>query len=337
MDDADLDAETVTEMVRVFLSEWTVLDVMQATDGTDAVFAVTAETANARRQCFLKASAFVDAPAFRAEPRVLDLVGRRTDIPVPDVLGYVDDHDDLPAPFFLMERAPGEQISGPELLSDAALERTARDAGRHLGELHAVESFDGFGGLRASHDADRDPTVGDLVVADPAEDWPSSLRRPAEDAFERIADTRFSDMLGDLRAGLDTHLDAVPTDPDPSLLHADYRFGNLLVDPESGGVRTVLDWGNPSTGHGEYDLVATEQHLCERLPLDADRRRLVRDALEAGYDEANDLARDDGFEDVRRAYRFVTQLWPLAWFDLWYDGNDDDATEQRELMQSLLP
>ncbi|WP_435159345.1 phosphotransferase family protein [Haladaptatus sp. DFWS20] len=337
MTGTSVDIESVPRMVQTILGNRAVEDVIPADEGTDDVFFVTVEMPDTARKCVLKACSFVDPPSFRVEPRILDLVSRRTEIPVPDVLGYVDDHADLPAPFFLMERASGEQISGPRSLTDDALERTAHDAGRHLGELHFAASFDGFGGLRASQDADRDPTVGDLVVADPGEDLPSELRRSAESGFERIEDTRFSDMLDDLRAGLDTHLDAVPADPEPVLIHADYRFGNLLVEPETGAVRTVLDWGDPSTGHGEYDLVQTEQYLCGRLPLDADRRHLVRSALEAGYRETNDLSRDVGFEAMRRAYLFITQLWPLAWFDLWYDGDDDIAEQQRALMRSLLP
>ncbi|WP_049971884.1 phosphotransferase family protein [Haladaptatus cibarius] len=331
------DVEVVPRMVEEILDGRQVVDVTAAEEGTDDVFFVTVEMPNTSRECVLKARSFVNPPAFRVEPRVIDFVSRRTEIPVPDVFGYVDDHDDLPAPFFLMGRAPGEQISGPESLTDDALERTARDAGRHLGELHSSASFDGYGRLRAGVDVDSEPTVGDLAVADPAEELPSALRRSAEGGFERIEETRFSDMLGDLRAGLDTHLDAVPADSEPVLIHADYRFGNLLIDPETGAVRTVLDWGNPSTGHSEYDLVQTEQYLCGRLPLDADRRHLVRNALEAGYGETNDLSRDEGFDAVRRAYLFITQLWPLAWFDLWYGGDDEIAEQQRKLMRSLLP
>lgn len=329
--------EHVPRLVQEILGDRTVTKVVPADRGTDDVFFVTVEMPDTDRHCVLKSCSFVDPPSFRVEPRILDFVNRRTGIPVPSVLGYVDDHDDLPAPFFLMERAPGEEVSGPESLTNDALSRTARDAGRHLGELHAAATFDGFGGIRAGPDVDSDPVVADLAIPDSTDDWPSWLRTSANDAFGRIEDTRFSDMLPDLRAGLDSHLDAVPAAPDPVLVHGDYRFGNLLVNSETGAVRTVLDWGNQFTGHAEYDLVGTEQYLCGRLPLASDRRRLVRNALEAGYDEVNDLSRGEGFEEMRLAYLFVTQLHPLAWFDRWYDGDDEDAEKQRELMRSLLP
>ncbi|GAA0249236.1 hypothetical protein GCM10009000_076830 [Halobacterium noricense] len=327
-------------MVEEILGGRQVVDVQPAEGGTDDVFFVTVEMPNSTRECVLKACSFVEPPAFRVEPRIIDLVSRRTEIPVPDVLGYVDDHADLPAPFFLMERAPGEQVSGPESLTDDALERTAHDAGRHLGELQSAASFAGYGWLRAGLDADIDPPVGDLVVADFAENWSSQLHDLAEGSLSRIEESRFADMVDELRAGLDTHLEVVPDAPDPVLLHDDYRFGNLFVDPDSGVVQTVLDWGNHFTGHSEYDLAVTEHHLCGRLPLDADRRRLVHEALLSGYAETNELTRDDAFRERQLAYRFVTQLAPLAWFDLWYGDGDDPETianQQRALVRALLP
>ncbi|WP_458206787.1 phosphotransferase family protein [Haladaptatus sp. NG-SE-30] len=338
--DDELAVECVPRMVREIVGDRTAADVTRVDEGTDDVFFVTVEMPDGDQDCVLKACSFVNPPSFRVEPRALDLVGRRTDIPVPDVLGYVDDHEDLPAPFFLMERASGEQITDMDSLDDAALERTAHDAGRHLGELHAAASFAECGGLRADPDVDCEPTVGDLAVPDPDADWPSQLRARAEFEFDLIADTRFAEMLDELRAGLDTHLEAVPSSPDPVIVHGDYRFGNLLADAETGAVRTVLDWGNLHTGHGEFDLAATEHYLCGRRRLDADRRHLVRDALLAGYSETNDLTRDDAFRRRRQAYLFVAQLSPLAWFDLWYGESDNPekiASRQKELVRSLLP
>ena len=44
----------------------------------------------------------------RSEPRLLELVGRETSVPVPDVYGYVDAHEKYPAPFYLMEYVEGD-------------------------------------------------------------------------------------------------------------------------------------------------------------------------------------------------------------------------------------
>ncbi|GKZ14382.1 phosphotransferase [Haladaptatus sp. T7] len=341
MTDTTLQTERVPRLVQEILGERSVTDVIPADEGTDDVFFVTVEMPDGDRSCVLKSRSFVDPPSFRVEPRILDFVNRRTGIPVPNVLGYVDEHDDLSAPFFLMERASGEAVSGPTSLTDDALSRTARDAGRHLGELHAAATFDGYGWLRAGMDADAEPSVGDLSLADLEPDWPARVRSYAEANLSRIEESeRFADLTDDLRVGLDGHLEAVPETPEPVLLHDDYRFGNLLVDSETGAVRTVLDWGNQFTGHHEFDLATTEHYLCGRRPLDADRRAIVHDALLDGYAETNELTRDDAFRRRQRAYRFVAQLSALAWFDLWYRGSDDpekDATRQKELALSLLP
>ncbi|MCO8246861.1 MULTISPECIES: phosphotransferase [unclassified Haladaptatus] len=341
MTDTNLETERVPRLIREILGDRTVTNVVPADEGTDDVFFVTVEMPDGARHCVLKARSFVDPPSFRMEPRILDFVNRRTEIPVPAVLGYVDEHDSLPVPFFLMERAPGEQVSGPESLTDRALERTAHDAGRHLGELHSAATFDGYGWLRAGVDADSEPTVGGLSITDPEPDWPSRLRSYAEGNLARIEESgRFSDLTDELRAGLDHYLEVVPSDPAPVLLHDDYRFGNLLVDPDTGTVRTVLDWGNQFTGHREFDLATTEHYLCGRRPLDDERRSIVNEALLSGYAQTDELTRDDGFRCRQRAYRFIGQLSPLAWFDLWYGGRDDSddiETRQKELALSLLP
>ncbi len=223
-----------------------------------------------------------------------------------------------------------ETVSGPESLSRTALERTAHEAGQHLGELHSAATFDGYGWLRAGMDADSEPTVDDLSIADVEPDWPSRVRSYAEENLARIeASERFADLTDELRAGLDEHLEAVPETPDPVLLHDDYRFGNLLLDPDTGAVETVLDWGNQFTGHREFDLATTEHYLCGRRPLDDERREIVHEALLSGYAETDELTRDDGFRRRQRAYRFVGQLPALAWFDLWYGGSDDPG-ENRE-------
>ena len=316
-------------------------NVVPADEGTDDVFFVTVEMPDEDRHCVLKVCSFLDPPPFRVEPRILDFVNRHTEIPVPNVLGYVDDHDSLPAPFFLMQRAPGEQLSGPESLPERSLERTAHDAGRHLAELHSAATFNGYGWLCASVDADEEPSVDDIALTGREPDWPSRLRSYAEGSLARIEESgRFADLLDELRAGLDSYLEVVPEDPEPVLLHDDYRFGNLLVAPDTGAVRTVLDWGNQFTGHREFDLATTEHYLCGRAPLGDDRRAVVREALLSGYTEVDELTRDGEFRRRQRAYRFVGQLSALAWFDLWYGKSDDPeavAAQQKELALSLLP
>jgi hypothetical protein len=40
----------------------------------------------------------------------------------------------------------------------------------------------------------------------------------------------------------------------PVLLHADIKPAHLLHDPVSGALTGLLDWGDASLGHGDFDL-----------------------------------------------------------------------------------
>jgi len=45
------------------------------------------------------------------------------------------------------------------------------------------------------------------------------------------------------------------------LCHSDYRYGNPLVDPETGETQAVLDWGLLSAAAPAYNLAKTESFL----------------------------------------------------------------------------
>lgn len=68
----------------------------------------------------------------------------RTSVPVPNVVGAVDDHDDLPTPFLVMDAADGTALGQRDVgaLSDDALRRVARESGAFLADLHAVDVVD---------------------------------------------------------------------------------------------------------------------------------------------------------------------------------------------------
>ncbi len=328
----DIDDDAVRAMVRHLRPEWRVRDWTRADEGTDFVAFVDAATPAGDRAVVLKAASFLDAESFRPEVRTLALVNDRTDIPAPSVIDSRDAHADLPAPFFLMDRLDGEQVDGPDDLAPAALDRLAREAGRHLAALHDAASWDAYGVLRCAEDVAGPAGPGGLAPADPRDSWRGRLREPAEYHLGNLH-PRFADLEADLRAAIEERLDAAPSHPEPVLVHGDYRYGNLLLDPDSGATRAVLDWGNQSTGDAALDLVLAEQYLCDwAAPGDPARER-VRDALRAGYRKRRPLATDR----VRREL-YLLQSWtaPLAWFDLWYGDDDEPAEKHRAGLAELL-
>jgi aminoglycoside phosphotransferase (APT) family kinase protein len=68
--------------------------------------------------------------------------------------------------------------------------------------------------------------------------------------------------------------DAQPRPFAPVLLHADIKPAHLLHDPATGALTGLLDWGDASLGHGDFDLAIigafcgpqTLQGLLDRLP-----------------------------------------------------------------------
>jgi aminoglycoside 2''-phosphotransferase len=71
-----------------------------------------------------------------------------------------------------------------------------------------------------------------------------------------------------------------PRSSAPVLLHSDIKPEHLLHDPSSGALTGLLDWGDASLGHGDFDLAIisafcgpqTLQGLLERRdPADAER------------------------------------------------------------------
>lgn len=335
--------DEIRRLVAAMIDGWTVTDARAAEEGTDAIYFVTAETPAGTREAVLKVCEFVSPEAFRPEPRLLELMNHRTSIPVPSVLAVLDDHDELPSPAFLMECYRGEVVDRTDLGRDA-LSRVAREAGRNLGEIHAVGTFDEFGTVRLARDADRPASVAlpngeGLAVGDPRESWRARLADVASGSIDDLHE-RFADLEGPLRDAIEPRIAALP-DVEPVMIHGDYRLGNLLVDPETGVTRAVLDWGNHHTGHAETDLASTEQYLCGWALPDADRRRFVRERLYAGYAETNDLDRDEGFCERRETYLLVVRCFPLVWFDLWYADADENeryriAERHREAIDARL-
>lgn len=323
----------VREMVAAVDPEISVRDVTPIVDGTDAVYRVDAETG----RYVLKAAVFVDPPRFRVEPRMLALVNAHTDVPVPDVVGFVDDHDDFPAPFFLMEYVPdGQPYENVAGLDTDALSRAARDAGRIHAELHDLGSFDAFGSVRPAraceHTALSLPDATDGIgVVDPYDSWSDCFADMLDESLSEldpntpsdVTDGRFDDVHPHLEARAESALETVRAgDPDPVLAHVDYRPGNLLLR-ETGDTVAVLDWGNVRVTSPAYCLANAEQYLCGRAALGSDRRTRVREALLSGYDRPL----PDDFDDRYRAALFATGLAPLVWFDHWY--GDDEETENR--------
>ncbi|WP_436924767.1 phosphotransferase family protein [Halosimplex amylolyticum] len=354
--DDPLSRDTLAAIVSAVRPDWRLLDAEPMPEGSDIVYGVTVatgsgESTQSEREAVLKCFRTSDALSFRTHERflvevdLLELAGRETDLPVPEVYGVCESHDELPAPAFLMERLPGESVSGvPVGDNQAVVDRLVRESGRYLARIHDLRTFEEFGDLvTGSADPNDGPGPDEPVVQGGRDDWVDRLRDIVAFALDDLDGTRFADLEGDLRVYVDDRLDNLTFDAEPVLLHGDYRPGNLLADPDTGEVTAILDWGASQAGDRRYELAWVVREFSKQAPLDSPVRERVRETLFDAYEREGGVAfdRDEAFERRQRFYQSVTWICELQWFGYWWAGADEStkearAAQLRENVEALL-
>jgi aminoglycoside phosphotransferase (APT) family kinase protein len=169
-----------------------------------------------------------DAPGIPSSPMTLEArcmaAAAAAGVPVPRMVAASDDPTVLGAAFLIMERVDGETIPRRVLRDHgdpAAGARLAAQCGIALAGIHRAGAVDG------------------LPAEDPVARWRATLDElgsphPAfELAFRWLEDHR-------------------PPPRPATLVHGDFRVGNLVVGPE--GLRAVLDWELATLGDPLTDL-----------------------------------------------------------------------------------
>lgn len=171
------------------------------------------------------------------EHRVLSALAR-TEVPVAKPIALCEDPAVNDAPFYVMDYVEGEVLEAklPSGFAETAVER------RRIGDalvatlvqLHAVD-------FRAIGLADFGKPDGYLErqVRRWSEQWERSKTGPLP-AIE--------ELIRRLRA-------AVPASPVPTLVHGDYRLGNVALDPrDPGRIVAIFDWEMATLGDPLADL-----------------------------------------------------------------------------------
>jgi aminoglycoside phosphotransferase (APT) family kinase protein len=336
-------------MVHGIRPSWTVKRIQPTEPSTDAVYYLTAEAGDETVEAVLKACTTIRPADFRPEPYLCRLLNQQTSIPVPHIFGTIDSHEEYLSPFYLMECCEGQCAATIDLTPDHITE-IARTAGCHIGEYHTVGEFQRFGRLRLDCDVAHSQigaTIDgrSLAVADAATDerpepdtslWQeygaSSWRAWFESMYHywiENLDERFTDLQPAIETFVKARFDTLDRSFTAALSHIDYKYRNLLVEPETGETTAVLDWGHSSVLEPYYDLIVTEHHLSHWAPLRSSDRRRVREALEEGYSQTNTLERDPAFEERRQLYLLQSYLQPLVWFSEWW--SDTPEAERSEV------
>lgn len=174
------------------------------------------------------------AHAVDREHRIISAL-RDTGVPVPPALFYCDDRAVVGTPFYVMERVDGRVFHDCTLpgLSSSARAAMYAAMARTLAALHNVDYA--AVGLQ---DYGRPGNYFARQVSRWSRQW-AEIRTREDENIERLI------------AWLPEH---IPADETTSIVHGDYRIGNLMFHPTEPRVVALLDWELSTLGHPLADL-----------------------------------------------------------------------------------
>jgi len=239
-----------------------------------------------------------------------------------------------------MEHVEGQNFEGrPTELSPSARAAILRQAGRHLAELHELGPLPAAGrigledGDLAVLDTDEFPRYDDFrdrVLTNQLE----TVETPTSGGhFPEYADDpeRFADLVPDLREYLRETIPDLPDPDPPTYCHWDYRYGNLLVEPETGEIRAVLDWANLAAADPAYNLAKAEAHLLTPESDDEERTEALRRIFRSASAEARgDWSFDESTRERIREYRLTCRVDAMVCLPLWYQDATPAEKDRRE-------
>jgi aminoglycoside phosphotransferase (APT) family kinase protein len=164
---------------------------------------------------------------------------------VPRPLGYCDDDSVIGAPFYVMERIRGVILRDPRRvdLDAAAMRRVSELLVDGLAELHGLDW--------------RTPGLAELSRPD------GYAGRQVRGWSERYARAR-TDTLEGVEEAAAWLAENVPRESGASLVHNDYKYDNLVFDPELTRIAAVLDWEMATIGEPLMDLGTTLAYWLDR-------------------------------------------------------------------------
>jgi aminoglycoside phosphotransferase (APT) family kinase protein len=248
------------EVTAKVLTDWLAQKVPSATDV--AVSDLTVPRAGASNETILFTASWTDDATrheselvLRVEPATNQLflvtdvffqwqmmagVARSSDIPVPNLRWPEPDAHVLGAPFFIMDRVPGEVPNGH---NSPLMEQSTPEQRRSL-------YANGLAALASIHQIDWRTEFG-FLLPDLGPPGLASHLGKVERWYEWARDGRRFDhiekALGFLR-------DAMPAAAEISLIWGDSRLGNVIFDPEDQRVTAVLDWELADIATPQVDL-----------------------------------------------------------------------------------
>jgi aminoglycoside phosphotransferase (APT) family kinase protein len=189
---------------------------------------------------------FYEHRMMRQEPALHALLRERTGVPVPAILAHDFSRSEIDRDYLIMERMPGEPLSGQAGLTQATLDDILRGVGRYLRQAHAL-SGDHYGYL------------GEHRPMEPQSDWTSAFQimwHSLMDDIERCAGYSPAEAAH-MRRLADRHIEVFDRPVAASMLHMDVWAENILVD-EHGRLTGLIDWDRALWGDPEIEFAVLD-------------------------------------------------------------------------------
>jgi aminoglycoside phosphotransferase (APT) family kinase protein len=177
------------------------------------------------------------AHAIDREYRIISALAK-TDVPVPPALLFCADPAPIGTPFYVMERVEGRIFHDCTLPGIAPTDRRAmyRAMSTTLAAMHSVDPA----------------AVGLSDYGKPGNYFARQIARWSKQW--ELSRTREDPNVERLIVWLPEH---IPADDLTSIVHGDFRIGNLMFHPSEPRVAAVLDWELSTLGHPLADVAHT--------------------------------------------------------------------------------
>lgn len=167
--------------------------------------------------------------------------------PIPTPILFCDDSSIIGSPFYLMERVKGiilrNKIPGDMLLTPPVMRSISESAVDNLAALHSIDP----------------ETTGLIKLGKPK----GYIERQVEGWIKRYfaAQTEIIEAMNKTAEWLQANM---PIDDSSSFIHNDYKYDNLVLDPENlNSIIAVLDWEMATVGNPLMDLGTSLAYWAE--------------------------------------------------------------------------
>jgi aminoglycoside phosphotransferase (APT) family kinase protein len=167
--------------------------------------------------------------------------------PVPYPVLYCDDEQVIGSPFYLMERVPGIILrnrppQGIELTPEV-MKGISQSAVKNLASLHGIDIYE----------------TGLINMGKPE----GYIARQVEGWVKRYYNAE-TDLVNDMNTTAEWMQSNIPPDGEPAFIHNDYKYDNLVLDPDNlQQIIAVLDWEMATVGSPLMDLGTTLAYWAE--------------------------------------------------------------------------